>query len=169
MIQNTINTWTIKSSTDSTKEYVITYTDKEYTCECKGYQYTNNCKHIKEVKDYIKDNPKLYVSNNIIDTYGTWCLKCIPIGTHNKEILVSVDRYGRKEWHVWSPYYTSLIPRKVLSIQERKKLIKDIVDMEQRTWIEPHRLDTSYIDKMNDSELFIYNKSMVDMKVKNVQ
>ena len=47
-----IETWSVKSSKGSTYT-VKCYEGKRYSCECAGFMFYKNCKHIKSIKKNI--------------------------------------------------------------------------------------------------------------------
>jgi len=104
-------------------------------------------KHIKELKDKPDgeyrdpyDQPVL-VETDKLD------------GTIKRLYAMSLDPAVEGLW----------IPRIELSIQERRRIIKGILDMEKNVWIINQRKKAVDIEWLSDSDLFRYYKMMNEL------
>ena len=82
-------------------------------------------------------------------------------------VLVEADRLDIKIKRLYAMSLSETIegfwiPRVDLSVQERKRILKETNDMEE-TWIIPHRTSEKDIDSMHDSDLFRYHKMMTEV------
>tara|TARA_R110002020_G_scaffold281197_1_gene496899 strand:- start:106 stop:438 length:333 start_codon:yes stop_codon:yes gene_type:complete len=93
-----------------------------------------------------------------------------PDGVHKDkngvEVLVESDKMDntRKNLFVKSNRLfvdnkSSWIPRKELTTQERKKLLKECMDME-KTFIKMHRETDEFFRFLNNSDLFMYHRML---------
>ena len=49
---DTDKSWRVKGSGD--KKYIVSRTNGKFTCDCVGFQYRSQCKHIHKVYDFLK-------------------------------------------------------------------------------------------------------------------
>jgi len=98
-------------------------------------------------------------------------LKALDNGEHEDEklmpVLVEADPLDTKIKRLYAMSLAESIeglwiPRVELSTQERKRILKEVYDMET-TWIVSHRRERIDIDSMHDSDLFRYYKMMSEV------
>jgi hypothetical protein len=51
--------WQVSSSRDSSKIYNVRWWLSFWTCECEGYQFRKNCRHIERCKEQLTKEQKL--------------------------------------------------------------------------------------------------------------
>ena len=52
------NKWLLPSKSDESKTHTVQIIDKEYDCDCLGFQHTLNCYHVIAGKMFREEIPK---------------------------------------------------------------------------------------------------------------
>ena len=160
------------ASRSGTEDHIVDNTTHPISCDCKGFTYGGKCYHIRDVQEYISvnDKPKDMIRQHeeSKEPDSIKKLKGLPDGEYEDEklmpVLVEADRLDIKIKRLYAMSLSDSIeglwiPRVDLSVQERKRILKETYDMET-TWIKTHRMNHKDIDSMHDSDLFRYNKMM---------
>lgn len=164
------------SRSDSTTRHIIIHepTDDRLVCDCKGFTYKSNCYHIRDVREFISINPHVntMIREKPKEAKHIKELKDKPDGEYrdpyDQPVLVETDKLDGtiKRLYAMSldPAVEGLwIPRIELSIQERRRIIKGILDMEKNVWIINQRKKAVDIEWLSDSDLFRYYKMMNEL------
>jgi len=178
--------YSMPSRSDSTIRHIIThnyYDDTEdelgkthykLTCDCKGYEYKGICYHIRDVREFISINPVIETMIRETPKEPKYIreLKDKSDGEyrdpHDEPVLVETDPIDGKTKRLYSisldPAVEGLwIPRIELSLQERKRIIKDVLGMEKQVWIMNQQKKAVDIEWLSDSDLFRYYKMMNEL------
>lgn len=159
-------TWSVKSSSIPNHYYHLKMLEGELTCECKGFFYRQTCRHVKEVKIYMAEQEKIDMNEEEL------LKKSTGIYTDNKgaEVLVEEDKLDPrkktlfvKSGRLFDEGKPTWIPRKELTVTERKKLLKEAMTME-KTFIEMHQYKDEFLSDLNDSDLFMYHKMLSELQ-----
>jgi hypothetical protein len=156
--------WSVRSSTDPNHFYHLKKEGDTITCECKGYFYRNKCRHVDEVRIRMADAKKIEMKEKELLNK--------PDGVYpngDEEVLVESDKLDITRKTLWvkssrlhSDNKQTWIQRKELTASDRKKILKESIDMEH-TFIPMHRLSDEFIEELSDSDLFIYHKMLNDL------
>ena len=171
MVNGSAIEFRVPSSLDPKTMYTVRLSPDESAmeCTCKGYFYRKNCKHLTEVRIFRRDVLKQVMNTTVNEEEEK--LKESPAGivkdTDGVDVLVSLDDAGVKSLWVRSSVDTigdqpAWIPRRKLPHLDRKKLLKECLEMEN-IFIPVHRISEEDFLKMTDSDLFIYHRMIHEL------
>ena len=161
------------ASRSGTEDHIVDNTTHPISCDCKGFTYGGKCYHIRDVQEYISANPKTMIRTMTEpqESDSIKKLKALDDGEYEDDklmpVLVEADSLDIKMKRLYAMSLAESIeglwiPRVELSTQERKRILKEVYDMET-TWIISHRRERLDIDSMHDSDLFRYYKMMSEV------
>ena len=168
--------YSMVSRSDSNTRHLIIHepTDDRLICDCKGFIYKSTCYHVRDVREFISANPhkETMIRDTTKEPEHIKQLKAKSDGEyrddHDQPVLVETDKIDGKTKRLYAmsldPAVEGLwIPRIELTLQERKRIMKDVLDMEKNVWIVNQQKKSVDIEWLSDSDLFRYYKMMNEL------
>lgn len=168
--------YSMVSRSDSNTRHLIIHepTDDRLICDCKGFTYKSTCYHVRDVREFISANPhkETMIRDTTKEPEHIKQLKAKSDGEyrddHDQPVLVETDKIDGKTKRLYAmsldPAVEGLwIPRIELTLQERKRIMKDVLDMEKNVWIVNQQKKSVDIEWLSDSDLFRYYKMMNEL------